>query len=147
MVRALNSMKIIHKGQYYANRGASGIDGNISTAIGLLSQINKPSIALLGDLSFLHDIGALALLTKLELPPVLFIVTNNGGGGIFQKLPIATNQKHFEEFFFTPHKQNLVDIAKSFGLKVKEINQLNEFKTSINSWLEESTHTMIQINL
>jgi isochorismate synthase / 2-succinyl-5-enolpyruvyl-6-hydroxy-3-cyclohexene-1-carboxylate synthase / 2-succinyl-6-hydroxy-2,4-cyclohexadiene-1-carboxylate synthase / o-succinylbenzoate synthase len=73
-----------------ANRGASGIDGVLSTAAGFAEGLRHGATLLLGDLSFLHDAGGLALLRTAEMrPPLTVVLVNNGGGGIFGFLPVA----------------------------------------------------------
>ncbi len=70
----------------FSNRGVSGIDGNIATALGISKGLQKPLIAVLGDLATLHDLNSLALVEKSTFP-IFFIVINNHGGGIFSFLP------------------------------------------------------------
>ena len=98
----------------FFNRGASGIDGVTSTALGIAS-VQKPMILLTGDLSFLHDLNALISAKKTGIPLVVVLINNNGGG-IFNALPIASNKKVFKDFFITPHNLNIGKIVKSFGL-------------------------------
>jgi len=96
-----------------ANRGANGIDGFISTALGAASG-GTPTTALAGDLSMLHDIGALATASRLAIP-LTIVVANNDGGGIFHFLPQADHE-HFERHFGTPHGLSFSRIATSFGI-------------------------------
>lgn len=73
-----------------ANRGASGIDGVLSTAAGFAAGMGRPCSLLIGDLSFLHDINGLNMLRGGEArPPLTVVLINNAGGGIFSFLPIA----------------------------------------------------------
>lgn len=104
--------------QVYANRGASGIDGNLSTAIGLLAGLQQPGCLLCGDLTLLHDLNALQLLQQLSQPLTL-VVINNHGGGIFHFLPIAELAPFadvFEPWFGTPHPLSFDKAAALFGL-------------------------------
>jgi len=98
-----------------ANRGASGIDGNIATAAGYARAWAKPTTAILGDLATLHDLNSLALLRDLPAP-VILMVLNNNGGGIFHFLPIAEHKEHFETLFGTPHGMTFDRAAQMFGL-------------------------------
>ncbi|MFG6148197.1 2-succinyl-5-enolpyruvyl-6-hydroxy-3-cyclohexene-1-carboxylic-acid synthase [Halobacillus sp. B23F22_1] len=83
-----------------ANRGANGIDGVVSTALGTAAQ-GRNTTLLLGDLSFFHDLNGL-LIAKQKKINMTIVVINNDGGGIFSYLPQALNSDHFEELFGTP---------------------------------------------
>ncbi|MFN9959361.1 MAG: 2-succinyl-5-enolpyruvyl-6-hydroxy-3-cyclohexene-1-carboxylate synthase, partial [bacterium] len=85
----------------YANRGLAGIDGNISTALGIATQHDE-TFAILGDLAFLHDISALVNPTDDALT---ILVVDNNGGGIFSTLP-QRGVPGFEKLFGTPHNQD-----------------------------------------
>lgn len=99
-----------------ANRGASGIDGNLATAIGAARSLDVPFTAVVGDLTALHDLNSLALLRGIETPFVL-IVINNDGGGIFSFLPIQAHAGDaFEPLFGTPHGLGFAHAAQLFGL-------------------------------
>ena len=84
------------------NRGASGIDGFVSTTLGAALAGGGPTVALAGDLSMLHDQNGL-LLARTEPVDAVFVVVNNDGGGIFSFLPQAAFPEHFERVFGTPH--------------------------------------------
>ena len=99
-----------------ANRGASGIDGNIATAAGVARATGQPLVALIGDLAALHDLNSLALLRSLPAP-VVVVVVNNDGGGIFSFLPVADHAENFEPLFGTPHKREFAHAAAMFGLQ------------------------------
>ena len=96
---------------FYANRGASGIDGNIATAAGL-AAIHGSVLVLLGDLSAQHDLGSLALAQGREMT---IVVVNNGGGGIFDYLP-QSKLPEFELGWRTPQQIDFKHAALSFGL-------------------------------
>ncbi|MEY3023027.1 MAG: hypothetical protein RIS86_2225 [Planctomycetota bacterium] len=98
-----------------ANRGASGIDGLVATAAGHAHASGAPVVAFLGDVSALHDVSSLQLLREIETPLVL-VVLNNDGGGIFRYLPIARHAGEFERLFATPHGLSLAPVARAFGL-------------------------------
>jgi 2-succinyl-5-enolpyruvyl-6-hydroxy-3-cyclohexene-1-carboxylate synthase len=102
-------------GQIFANRGVSGIDGIIATASGIAQGKNQPVLAVIGDLTFLHDLTSLALLSKVGKPVVLCVV-NNGGGGIFSFLPVSERKEAFEEFIASSHEITFASAAELFGL-------------------------------
>ncbi len=99
----------------FANRGANGIDGTISTAVGV-AQTSGPTTVLIGDLAFLHDLGGLVAAAQRRLDLTL-VVLNNHGGGIFEQLPIAAwgEEVHFEELFLTPHAADFSHAAAMVG--------------------------------
>ena len=112
----------------YANRGLAGIDGNISTALGIAFN-HKSTIAVLGDLSFLHDLTGLINQEEINCR---FIVINNDGGGIFSTLP-QRGAIGFETVFGTPHGLNPAVIAQSMGVKAVEINSLKDLVEQVKA--------------
>lgn len=101
--------------QVALNRGVSGIDGIISTAAGFSAGLRKPATLFIGDISFLHDLNALSLLAH-PWNPLIVIVLNNNGGGIFSFLPIASVTDRLDECFATPQNFSVESAAKTFGL-------------------------------
>jgi 2-succinyl-5-enolpyruvyl-6-hydroxy-3-cyclohexene-1-carboxylate synthase len=101
-----------------ANRGASGIDGLLASAAGHAIANGTPVVAFVGDVSALHDLPSLGLLRAVRSPLVL-VVLNNDGGGIFRYLPIARHEDVFERLFTTPHGLAIAPIARAFGLAVE----------------------------
>ena len=87
--------------RFFGNRGVNGIDGFVSTALGIALSTDGPTYALCGDLSFLHDQNGFMTAARYE-GDLTFIVVNNDGGGIFSFLPQAKLPEHFEELFGTP---------------------------------------------
>lgn len=135
------------------NRGASGIDGVTSTALGVALN-KKLTILITGDLSFLHDLNALQIAAKYKIP-LTIIVINNNGGGIFESLPIAEKVNKFREYFITPHNFKLSSIVKSFGVSYQLIinrNKLQQylkhsFTKNVTSVLELQTDAAESIEL
>ena len=109
----------------FANRGLAGIDGNISTAFGITNEFEKTT-AILGDLTFLHDISALTNATVGNLR--IFVIDNNGGG-IFSTLPQA-NTGNFEQLFGTPHNLDLRKVIAGFGVAVNNVTSLIELQSA-----------------
>ncbi len=119
-----------------ANRGANGIDGVVSTALGVATEGAQArpghrSIALLGDLAFLHDVSGL-----VNLPadvPCIFVVLDNGGGGIFSFLPQSSSLEPavFERLFGTPPASDIGAVAGGFGLPVREVTSLSQLEPAL----------------
>jgi 2-succinyl-5-enolpyruvyl-6-hydroxy-3-cyclohexene-1-carboxylate synthase len=114
-----------------ASRGASGIDGLVSTAIGAALTHNGPSYALIGDLTLLHDQNGLILGPQEPRPDLCFIVVNNDGGGIFSLLPQATLGDPFERIFGTSHGVDLEYLAASTGLPYTRVEDLDDLPRAI----------------
>jgi 2-succinyl-5-enolpyruvyl-6-hydroxy-3-cyclohexene-1-carboxylate synthase len=114
------------------NRGASGIDGIMSTAAGFAEGHGKPLTLLIGDIAFLHDMNALTLLGKLSVP-IKIIVLNNNGGGIFSFLPVAGFADVFETHFATPQDYSVRLAAGTFDVKYACPASNREF---INTWMD-----------
>jgi 2-succinyl-5-enolpyruvyl-6-hydroxy-3-cyclohexene-1-carboxylate synthase len=105
-----------------ASRGASGIDGTVSAAIGAALAHGGPAFALVGDLAFLHDAPGLALGPDEPRPDLCLIVVNNDGGGIFSSLEQASFTRSFERLFGTPHGAGLHHLATAFGLPYQRLD-------------------------
>ena len=135
----INSKKI----KIYFNRGASGIDGMTSTALGIASK-SKPTFLITGDLSFLHDVNSLSMAVKYYIP-LTIIVINNNGGGIFESLPIANRVKHFEKFFISPHNLDLGKITESFGINYQLISTRRELQRAIKTVLNKNFPSVSEI--
>jgi 2-succinyl-5-enolpyruvyl-6-hydroxy-3-cyclohexene-1-carboxylate synthase len=110
----------------FANRGLAGIDGNISTALGIASQ-RTSTVAVLGDLGFLHDLTGLIHNEDINLK--IFVI-NNDGGGIFSTLS-QRGVDGFEDVFGTPHGKDLAAIANAMGVPAKNISTQAELKAEI----------------
>jgi 2-succinyl-5-enolpyruvyl-6-hydroxy-3-cyclohexene-1-carboxylate synthase len=97
-----------------ANRGANGIDGTIATATGLARASGRPTFCLLGDVAFQHDLGALVAARGQDVD-LTVVVVDNGGGGIFGFLPIATQTQAFARYFLTPPEADVSALAQAAG--------------------------------
>ena len=105
----------------FANRGLAGIDGNISTAFGIAERFQR-TFAILGDVTFLHDISSLANPSEADLT---IIVIDNNGGGIFSTLPQA-RVDGFEKIFGTPHHLDLERLISGFGMEVSKVKSASD---------------------
>jgi 2-succinyl-5-enolpyruvyl-6-hydroxy-3-cyclohexene-1-carboxylate synthase len=110
-----------------ASRGASGIDGLVSSAIGaaLAHQAvgGGPAVALLGDLAFLHDLPGLMLGPDEPRPDLCLVVVNNDGGGIFSDLEQAAFAAPFERIFGTPHGADIGGLARAARLPYARLDR------------------------
>jgi len=124
----------------FANRGASGIDGNVSTALGLAATGRKV-VALLGDLACCHDSGGLSVARGLD---ITLVVLNNGGGGIFGYLPQA-GLASFERLWLTPAGLDFEHMAKLYGLAFHRTEQPQDFEAALKQALEEPGAKLIEV--
>ena len=130
--------------QVITNRGASGIDGIIATAVGFAYGKNNPVTVLIGDLGFLHDLNSLAMVKGLSTPFII-VVINNDGGGIFSFLPIAQYEDVFETFFGTPHGFTFESAAKLFDFEYYAPNSIEEFQASYKKALSQKSASLIEV--
>lgn len=110
----------------FANRGLAGIDGNISTALGIASQ-RTSCTALIGDLAFLHDHNGLLHTANINLR---ILVINNDGGGIFSTLP-QSGESGFEKIFGTPHGHDLVAIGNAMGILSNSVSTMSDLEREL----------------
>ncbi|MDP2963568.1 MAG: 2-succinyl-5-enolpyruvyl-6-hydroxy-3-cyclohexene-1-carboxylic-acid synthase [Sulfurimicrobium sp.] len=118
------------------NRGASGIDGNVSSALGLAAGGSRPVVALLGDLAFYHDMNGLLAARGLD---VTLVVLNNGGGGIFEFLPQA-QLEDFERAWLTPLGLDFAHAAGMYGLGYQKISRAADFPAALAGALSGGAH-------
>ncbi|WP_318401356.1 2-succinyl-5-enolpyruvyl-6-hydroxy-3-cyclohexene-1-carboxylic-acid synthase [Photobacterium leiognathi] len=126
----------------FTNRGASGIDGLIATAAGVQRARQTPIVMLLGDTSFLYDLNSLALL-KQTAQPMVVIVTNNDGGGIFDMLPVPEQQK--DDFYRMPHGITFAHAAAMFELGYVCPATLADAKEAVMKAQQLNQTTLIEI--
>jgi 2-succinyl-5-enolpyruvyl-6-hydroxy-3-cyclohexene-1-carboxylate synthase len=127
------------------NRGASGIDGTIATAVGYANALHRTVTLIIGDLAFLHDLNSLELVRRSKYPLVIFVI-NNDGGGIFSFLPIADADIEFEKFFGTPHGLTLQKSAEQFGLEYSCPNTIGELTKAYSDSRMQMRSTIIEIS-
>ena len=143
VVRLVDALSQLPAGYpVYSNRGASGIDGLISTAAGVHRAGQRPTLAIVGDLSALYDLNALALLRDVSTPLVL-IVVNNNGGQIFSMLP--TPEATRERLYAMPQNVHFDHAAAMFGLDYHRPRSWSQFDDALQgAWHGKGT-TLIEL--
>ena len=149
-----NSMPVRDMGNYAdckghlvavnGNRGASGIDGIIASAAGYAKGLKKSVTLMIGDLAALHDLNSLAILRDLNVP-LIIVLLNNGGGGIFSFLPIAEFKEGFEKYWGAPHSYTLASAASMFELNYSQPMDAVHFKKVYAQALKSQTSTIIEV--
>jgi 2-succinyl-5-enolpyruvyl-6-hydroxy-3-cyclohexene-1-carboxylate synthase len=112
--------------EVFANRGLAGIDGNLSTTFGIAREFQN-TFAILGDLTFLHDVSAL---TDSASENIRIFVIDNNGGAIFSTLPQA-GVDNFDQLFGTPHNLDLAKICAGFNLTVSSVSNMAELQSGL----------------
>jgi 2-succinyl-5-enolpyruvyl-6-hydroxy-3-cyclohexene-1-carboxylate synthase len=127
-----------------ANRGTSGIEGAIAAATGFAVGLQASVTSIIGDLSTLYDLNSLALLGQ-NTYPVIVVVINNDGGGIFSFLPIAKSTDLFETYFGTPHGLDFANAAAMFGLDYYHPQHQAELIKNYNQALANGRSAIIEV--
>jgi 2-succinyl-5-enolpyruvyl-6-hydroxy-3-cyclohexene-1-carboxylate synthase len=127
-----------------ANRGANGIDGTTSTAFGVAAGSPGPVVLFLGDVTFAHDLGGLLAAQRLRLPLTIVLV-DNGGGGIFDFLPVASQRDAFEEHIATPTGLDPAHVAQLFGLDHRQVGDVVSFRSALDQGLGSDGVTLIEV--
>lgn len=122
--------------KFFFNRGANGIDGTLSTALGV-GHGTKESFLLTGDLAFLHDTNGL-LLSKSFRGRITVVLVNNNGGGIFQHLPIAQFEPPFEKFFATPQDVDFGKLCSAYGVEHHVVENWIQFRQLVSGSAERA---------
>jgi 2-succinyl-5-enolpyruvyl-6-hydroxy-3-cyclohexene-1-carboxylate synthase len=117
-----------------ANRGASGIDGVVSTALGVSAVSAEPVALAIGDISFYHDLNGL-LAARLHRLSATVLLLHNDGGGIFSFLPQAEQSEAFEELFGTPHGLDFAAIAPLYDIQYQQVETHSELKAALRASL------------
>jgi 2-succinyl-5-enolpyruvyl-6-hydroxy-3-cyclohexene-1-carboxylate synthase len=110
----------------FVNRGGNGIDGTLSTALGVAHGAGAPTVLLTGDLALLHDTNGCLLRPRLR-GSLTVVLINNRGGGIFNHLPIAQFEPPFEEFFATPQEANFAQLCAAYGAEHVRVRDYDHF--------------------
>ncbi|MFM2590421.1 2-succinyl-5-enolpyruvyl-6-hydroxy-3-cyclohexene-1-carboxylic-acid synthase [Vibrio sp. TBV020] len=139
-VRLVDMFSRVNDYPVYSNRGASGIDGLIATAAGVIHSNQSPTVVFIGDTSLLYDLNSLALLSH-QSAPVVVVVTNNDGGAIFDLLPVPQQQK--QALYQMPHGFDFEYAAKQFKLGYCKPETLTAYTEVVNSHLRTGQGAML----
>ena len=131
--------------RFMANRGASGIDGVVSTALGVSSLNSGPCVLVIGDLSLYHDMNGLFAAKRHSLQ-VTIVLLHNNGGGIFSFLPQAETAESFEDLFGTPHGLDFRHAANLYGVDYCEPQDRPAFRETLKKSLRNPGVTMIAVH-
>ncbi|GER85451.1 2-succinyl-5-enolpyruvyl-6-hydroxy-3-cyclohexene- 1-carboxylate synthase [Thermogemmatispora aurantia] len=131
------------------NRGANGIDGVLSSALGVSAAQQAladpaPVVLVIGDLAFLHDLNGL-IAAHLHQLPLLVILINNDGGGIFSFLPQAAYPEHFEQLFGTPTGLNFAPAVEMYRGRFRRISSWEEFRSACREGLSQGGLQVIEV--
>jgi 2-succinyl-5-enolpyruvyl-6-hydroxy-3-cyclohexene-1-carboxylate synthase len=127
-----------------SNRGANGIDGTLSSAFGAAAATSGPVVLLIGDVALAHDIGGLLAWRRLRVP-VVIVLLNNDGGGIFHFLPVAQEGEAFEEHVATPHGLDFAHAAALYGCDHVRPGSLHELHEALEHGLASRAGTLIEV--
>ncbi|KAJ7943266.1 protein PHYLLO, chloroplastic [Quillaja saponaria] len=144
----LNSNLPCHWIQVVGNRGVSGIDGLLSTAVGFAVGCNKKVLCVIGDVSLLHDTNGLAILSQRKLrKPMTILVINNHGGAIFSLLPIAdkTEPTILHQYFYTSHNISIQGLCVAHGVKHLHVQTKLELEDALSTTQHEEIDCVIEI--
>lgn len=148
-IRDLDSFGLpgTHPIQIMSNRGVNGIDGTIATTLGLaMAWAEGPTAALMGDLAFLHDQGSLMLCRSIQTPVVVLVV-DNSGGGIFAHLPIAAHPDAFEPWFLTPQQADIPALCAAHALPCSRISSRSELQRALASALQHPGLSILHLTV
>jgi 2-succinyl-5-enolpyruvyl-6-hydroxy-3-cyclohexene-1-carboxylate synthase len=127
------------------NRGASGIDGVVSTAVGIAAaQPERPTVLVIGDISFYHDLNGLLAARQQDLALVV-VVLNNDGGGIFRRLPIESFEPAFTRLFLTPHGMTFEHAAAQFGFAHARAEGWDALVTAVQTALSGRQRLVVEV--
>jgi 2-succinyl-5-enolpyruvyl-6-hydroxy-3-cyclohexene-1-carboxylate synthase len=131
------------------NRGANGIDGIVSSAFGAAAANRGPLVLLIGDVALAHDIGGLLATTRLDLK-LTIVLLDNGGGGIFDFLPVAANELAREHDIYTRHIATptglaFADAAKLYGLGHERAEDLPGFRAALERGLDSERSCIVEV--
>ncbi|KAM7464415.1 hypothetical protein LguiA_032536 [Lonicera macranthoides] len=147
-IAMLSSGLPCHWIQVAGNRGASGIDGLLSTAVGFAVGCNKRVLCIIGDVSFLHDTNGLALLKqRVARKQITILVINNHGGAIFSLLPIVarTEQNVLDQYFYTSHNVSIHNLCGAHGVKHVQVQTKMELQDALFTTQQGEVDCVIEV--
>jgi 2-succinyl-5-enolpyruvyl-6-hydroxy-3-cyclohexene-1-carboxylate synthase len=130
----------------FGNRGTSGIDGMVSTTLGVGLASPGPTVGVLGDLALFHDMNGLLAL-KGTRHPVGFIVVNNDGGGIFHTLPVREHEPAFSRFITTPHGLDFEKVAALYALSFRRVEEVGALAGVLSGLLEGGGPFILEVRV
>lgn len=128
----------------YANRGANGIDGIVSTALGVSASSDLPTFLIIGDLSFFHDMNGF-LAARMHKLNLFVIVINNDGGGIFSFLPQNAEPRQYEKLFGTPHGMEFSNVVGIYGGTYCAAETMNDFVDAFEELILEEGLKILEV--
>lgn len=131
--------------QIFGNRGASGIDGVTSTALGIAAAASAPLVLITGDIAFYHDMNGLLALRQHDLGNVTIVLLNNDGGSIFRRLPVAKFEPPFTELFLTPHGLDFHHVADLYRIAYSQVGDMATFRNTLMQSLHSVEPTIIEV--
>jgi 2-succinyl-5-enolpyruvyl-6-hydroxy-3-cyclohexene-1-carboxylate synthase len=130
--------------RFMANRGANGIDGVVSSALGASAGSDGPLVLVIGDIAFYHDMNGL-LAAKLHELHATIVLINNDGGGIFSFLPQADYPEHFEQLYGTPHGLDFRNAAEMYGADYTLADNWNVFRAAVATGIKQGRLNIVEV--
>ena len=145
-VRLLDAAGIgLRNGVMLGNRGASGIDGLLATALGVAGATSNQVVLLIGDVSLLHDMGSLAEVRRRNVANLCIVVLNNDGGRIFERLPVTALADVAEELFVVPHGLDFAGLASAFGLDHRLVSELSGLDEALSDGMGGPPASILEV--
>ena len=126
--------------QPFCNRGANGIEGSLSTALGIAHH-HQSSVMLTGDLALLHDTNGFLQRNRFT-GHLTIVLINNNGGGIFEMLPISQFEPPFQEYFATPQEMDFAQLCGTYGIEYKRITNWQQLQALLNPLPEKGIRVL-----
>ena len=133
--------------QVYCNRGVNGIDGTVSTAVGeTLAGLSEKNVLLVGDLALQHDMAGVVAAVRAGVDLTVYVLAN-GGGTIFDFLPIAEHPTAFEERFFTARQVDIKSLCAAVGAKHRQVKSRHQLAPMLEATLAEAGVIVVEITI